>query len=120
MRYSIDVRQKALAAFRKGRSKKEVNEMFGLGINTLKSWEKLENETGSLNYRPLDRKPSKIDRGKLRKYCEDNPFATRTEAAKHFECTEAAIRKAKKQLNITRKKRQRGTQSEMKNKEQSL
>jgi len=37
MRYSIDVRQKAIAALRKGRTKKEVNEMFGLGINTLKS-----------------------------------------------------------------------------------
>ena len=81
--------------------------MFGLGINTLKSWEKLEDETGSLEYRPLDRKPSKINRDKLRKYCEDNPFATHIEAAAHFNCTEAAIRKAKKQLKIARKKRQK-------------
>jgi len=120
MRYSVDIRQKALAALRKGRSKKQVNEMFALGINTLKSWEKLEEETGSLEYRPLERKPSKIDRDELRKYCKDNPMATHTEAAIHFNCTEAAIRKAKKQLKITRKKRQHDTPSEMSSKGRNL
>jgi len=119
MRYSIDVRQKALAALRKGHSKKEINEMFGLGINTLRSWEKLEHETGSLDYRPLDRKPSKIDCDKLRKYCKENPFATHIEAAVEFNCTEAAIRKAKKRLKITRKKRQHNIQSETNSKGQS-
>ena len=114
------MRQKALAALRKGHSKKEVNELFGLGINTLRSWEKLEDETGSLDYRPLDRKPSKIDRDELRKYCENNPFATHVEAAMHFSCTEAAIRKAKKELGIMRKKRQRDIQSATSSKEQNL
>jgi len=120
MRYSVELRKKALAALRKGHTKKEVNEMFDLGINTLKSWEKLEEETGSLEYRALERKPSKIDRDELRKYCKDNPFATHVEAAAHFNCTEAAIRKAKRQLKITRKKRPSNTQSETNNKGQSL
>jgi len=55
----------------------------------------------------------------LRKYCEDNPFGTHVEAAIHFNCTEAAIRKAKKRLKITRKKRQHDTPSEMSSKGQS-
>ena len=94
-----------MAAMRKGHSKKAVNEMFGLGVNTLRSWEKLEEETGSLKNRPLKREPNKIKHDELHKYCKENPFATHVEAAKHFNCTEAAIRKAKKKLKITRKKR---------------
>ena len=98
------MRERALKALRNGKTKKEVNEMFGLGINTLKTWEKLEDETGSLENRPLDRKPRKIDRDELRQYIETNPFATHGEAAAVFNCNESAIRKAKNKLGITRKK----------------
>ena len=104
MAYPTKMREKAIAALRKGHTKKEVREMFGLGLNTLRSWEKLEEETGSLNNRPLERKPYKIDREALRKYCEANPFATHKEAALHFNCDESGIRRAKKTIGITRKK----------------
>ena len=109
MAYPVKLREKALAALRKGYSKKEVNEMFELGINTLKSWEKLKDETGSLKNRPLDRKPHKIDREALREYCNENPFATHKEAATHFNCDESGIRRAKESISITRKKRQHDT-----------
>jgi len=89
---------------RNGHTKKEVNEMFGLGVNTLKAWENLEKETGSLNNRPLERKPRKINHEELRKYCQENPFATHKEAGEHFGCSERVIRYAKKALGITRKK----------------
>ena len=112
MAYPIKLREKALEALRNGHTKKKVNEMFGLGINTLKSWEKLEKETGTLKNRPLDRKPRKIDREALLKYCEENPFATHKEAAKYFNCDERGIRHAKKSVGITRKKRQNATLSE--------
>ena len=105
MSYPTIFRQKALEALRNGHTKKEVNEMFGLSNNTLKSWEDLEEETGSLKNRPLDRKPRKIDRDELRKYCKENSFATHIEAAVHFGCNETGIRHAKKALGITRKKR---------------
>jgi transposase len=59
MAYPRIMRERALEALRNGRTKKEVNEMFGLGKNTLRDWERLEKETGSLDKRPLDRKPSK-------------------------------------------------------------
>ena len=105
MAYPLIFRQRALAALRSGRTKKEVNEIFGLSNNTLKEWEKLEEETGSLENRPLDRKPHKIDSDALKKYCEENPFATHKEAAAHFDCDESGIRHAKKKLGITRKKK---------------
>jgi len=98
------MRARALEALRKGHTKKEVNEMFGLGSNTLKAWENLERETGSLENRPLYRKPRKIDLGELSKYCEENPFATHIEAGEHFGCSERVIRYAKQLLGITRKK----------------
>ena len=120
MAYPVKLREKALEALRNGHSKKEVTEMFGLGTNTLKSWEKLEEETGTLENRPHDRKPRKIDREALLKYCEENPFATHIEAAIYFSCDERGIRHAKKALGITRKKRQNVTKSETSKNEQNF
>jgi hypothetical protein len=111
MAYPKVMRERALEALRKGKPRKEINEMFGLGENTLRQWEKLEEETGSLDKRPLDRKPG-IDLDALRKYCEDNPFATHIEAGVHFGCSERVIRYAKNLLGITRKKRHLSTQNE--------
>lgn len=106
MSYPIIFRKTALEAVHNGRTKREVTEIFNLGEHTLKNWEKLEEETGSLKKRELNRKPYKIDRDELKKYIEKNPFATHIEAAAHFGCTESGIRHAKKALGITRKKRQ--------------
>ena len=109
MAYPKKFREKALEAVRNGHTKTKVNELYGLSNTTLKDWENLEKETGSLDKRPLNRKPTKIADDELRKYCKENPLATHIEAAAHFGCTEAGIRKAKKRLNITRKKRQLAT-----------
>ena len=120
MAYPKIFRVKALEALRKGHTKKEVNEMYGLSNNVLKNWEELEKETGTLDSRPLNRKPRKIDLDALQEYCKNNPFATHIEASAYFDCTEAAIRKAKKKLGITRKKRQPDTQSVTNNNGQNL
>jgi len=111
MAYPKIMRERALKALRGGKSREEVNEMYGLGINTLRNWEKLEKETGSLEKRPLDRKPG-INLEALREYCEKHPFATHIEAGTYFNCSERVIRYAKDKLGITRKKRHPITQSE--------
>jgi len=111
MAYPTIFRQKALEALRNGHTQTEVNEMFGLSNNVLKNWKELEEETGSLEKRPLNRKP-RIDLDALRKYCEENPFATHIEAGVHFNTNERNIRYAKNLLGITRKKRHRATPSE--------
>lgn len=120
MAYPVKMRQKALDALRKGYTKKEVNEMFGLSNNVLKQWEELEKETGSLEKRPLDRKPRDVDLDALKKYCAENPLATHIEAGVHFGCSERVIRYAKNILGITRKKRHLATQNEMNKKGQSF
>ncbi|GHU59069.1 hypothetical protein AGMMS49975_26260 [Clostridia bacterium] len=104
MSYSLDLREKAIAALKKGYLKSEVNEMFGLGINTLRSWEKLEEETGSLKSRPITHEPIKINREALLKYYEENSDSTNRETANAFNCSVSGIRSAKAVLKITRKK----------------
>jgi len=104
MAYPVKLRERAMEALRKGYPREEVTKMFGLGINTLRAWEALEKETGSLENRRLDRSPRKINLEELRKYCEENPLATHIEAGLHFNCSERVIRYAKKKLGITRKK----------------
>ena len=62
---------------------------------------------------------SKIDREKLCKYCEENPFAMHTEAAVYFGCSESGIR-CKKSLGYHAKKNKNTIKNEMSKKEQSL
>ena len=111
MSYSVDLRERALAAVRNGHSKTKVNEMYGLGVNTLKTWENLEAETGSLSDRPTIRTAYKIDREKLLEHYRQYPYSTNQETAIVFNCSVSGIRSAKKILKITRKK----TQSNMLN-----
>jgi hypothetical protein len=103
MSYPTIMRERALKAPRGGKSGNEVNETYGFGTHTLKDWEKLEKETGSSKKRPLAGNPC-ADLEALRKYCEENPFATHIEAGVCFGCGERVIRRAKDKLEITRKK----------------
>ena len=95
-----------MQAYRNGHSKAEVTEMFGLGYHTLRDWEILEEETGSLENRPLDRKPYRIEREKLLAYYKEHPDSTNKETANAFNCSVSGIRSAKAVLKITRKKNQ--------------
>ena len=100
------MRERALAAVRAGHRKAEVREMFGLGVNTLRDWEILEAETGSLSNRPSTRTAYKIDREKLLEWYRENPYSTNKETAVAFNCSVSGIRSAKKVMGITRKKTQ--------------
>lgn len=104
MAYPEKLRERALQAVRNGHSKAEVRKMFGLGENTLKAWEDLEAETGSLKNRTLNRRAYKIDRDQLLQWYRDNPYSTNKEAAIAFNCSVSGIRSAKKVLGVTRKK----------------
>jgi transposase len=111
MAYSKDLRERALQAVRNGQSKAAVSRMFGLGENTIRNWEKLEEQTGSLDKKPLVRTSRKINRIKLLNWYKKNPLATNEETAIEFNCSVSGIRSAKEVLKITRKK----TPSDMQN-----
>ena len=104
MAYSVDFRKRALQAVRDGHTKTAINAMFGLAENTLRDWEKLEAQTGSLENRPLIRTAYKIDREKLLEWYRNNPYSTNKETAIAFNCSVSGIRDAKKAMGITRKK----------------
>ena len=111
MSYPVKMRERALQALRNGHTKVEVQEMYQLGANTLRDWELLEAETGSLANRPSSRGAYKIDREKLLEHYRNYPYSTNKETAIAFNCSVSGIRSAKKVLGITRKK----TQSNMPN-----
>ena len=111
MPYPVKMRERALQALQNGHTKVEVREIYGLGVNTLRDWEVLQEETGSLENRPLIRTAYKIDREKLLAHYRENPYSTNKETAVAFKCSVSGIRSAKKILGITRKK----TQSNMPN-----
>ena len=119
MSYSVDLRERALRAVRNGHTKAEVSRMFGLGENTLRDWETLEAETGSLENRPLIRTAYKIDREKLLEWYRENPYSTNKETAVAFNCSASGIRDAKKAMGITRKKTLFNMQSAMNKNERS-
>jgi transposase len=114
MKHITELRELALKALQNGHSRTTVREIFGLGVNTLRRWELLERETGSLEDRPHERKPWKIDSEKLLAYYREYPHSTNKEAALAFNCSVSGIRSAKATLKITRKKKQNATPNETK------
>jgi transposase len=104
MAYSKDLRERALQAVRSGQSKVAVSRMLGLGQHTIRDWEKLEEQTGSIERKALNRTSRKINRIKLLNWYQKNPLATNNETAIEFNCSVSGIRSAKNVLKITRKK----------------
>ena len=119
MAYPTIMRERALAALKNGYTRSEVCAMFGLGKNTLREWEKLKNETGSLEKRPLEREPRKIDRAELIQFFKENPEASEADAAIHFDCHKSGIYHAKKACKLTRKKKRYSMKNVMKKREKS-
>ena len=92
MSYDIKFKQRAVEYQREGHTYKETCKVFKISETTLTRWINKEKE-GKLGY------PEK-----LIKYIEKHPDAYLVEIAEEFNCSECAIRKALKKLNITRKK----------------
>ena len=120
MSYPAIFRERALQAVRNGYAKTEVIKIFGIGINTLRDWEKLEEETGTLENRKLSRGAYKINREELLEHYRENPYSTNKEASITFNCSVSGIRSAKKVLKITRKKTLSNTRNATSKNEKNL
>jgi len=90
--------------YRATHSIRKTAEIFGVSVSAIQDWEKIQQETGKLDKKPLERKWRKIDPEKLRAYIAEHPDAFLEEIAEAFECSGEAIRLALKKLKITRKK----------------
>ena len=106
MGYDKKFRERVLSHVDAGKSKAEVRRMFDIGQNTIREWEKLRTETGSLENRPLYRSYRKINPDKLRADVAESPDDFDEERAIRFGVSRTGIQSARKKHKITRKKRQ--------------
>ena len=111
MAYDERFRKQVLKYLGKGHTQRETQEVFGVGMTTMKQWKKQWEETGSLAKKELKRSFKKVDPQKLKAYIQEHPDAYLKEIGKVFECSGQAIGKALKKQKLTRKKnaRIRGT-----------
>jgi transposase len=104
MSYDTKYRVRALEYWSAGHSKTETASVFKVNPSTLQRWKSRFNETGTLT--PTKRKETwrKVDPENLKEYIRQHPDAYLKEIAEVFSCSDTAIQKALKRLQITRKK----------------
>jgi transposase len=113
MAYSEDLRKKVIDHLSEGHTQVSTAQVFKIGLSTVKEWQRLYAETGSLAKRPLNRSFKKLDPVKLTAYVKEHPDAYLREIGDAFGCTDDAVRLALIKLGITRKKRRRYTKNGM-------
>jgi transposase len=74
-------------------------------VRTIFKWKKKLLETGNLDRGPLNRKPRKLNRERLREYVKEHPDAYLREMAKEFGVGKTCIASALKEMGITIKKK---------------
>jgi transposase len=117
--YSEDLRQKAIAAVKRGERKKDVTQMFKISRNTLDLWLKREEQTGECraitNYQQGCR--HKItDWQRFGEFVRQHGGKTQAQIAKLWgnNVTQQNISDAMQKLGVSRKKKLTGIKNEMK------
>jgi transposase len=86
--YSKDLRLKVLSAIDRGIPRKEVADLFGVSLSTIKRWLKRRRLTGDVNIHKIPGRPSvkgKALREWLPSQLKDNPDLTLAEHCEAFE-----------------------------------
>src|SRR5918999_4727731 len=86
--YSKDLRLKVLEAVDRGMPRKEVSEVFGVSMPTIKRWLKRRRETGGVEPKPIPGRPSRkgaLLQSWLPKHLEANDDLTLEEHREAFE-----------------------------------
>ena len=116
MSKSVDLRLPAVLYRLDGHTYAETAKIFHVSVFAVHTWVQKYQETGDLSNKPLNRGFKKIDPEKLRAYVKEHQDATQKEIADEFHCSNQAVSKALKRLNITRKKKRAATRNRMKRK----
>jgi transposase len=104
MAYSTDFRERVLQHCDEGETATRTAKLFKISRNTIKEWQDLRAQTGSLQKPPLTRTFKKLDPQKLKEFFDTNPDALQREAAEVFGVAKTAIQKALHKIGYTRKK----------------
>jgi transposase len=110
----MDYRKRVLEYIGEGHTQGEAQEVFKVGSTTIKEWNRLLSETGSLEKRPLNRDARVYESDKLRAYIEEHPQALLKEIAGHFGGSTSGADSALTREKLTLKKRQPPTVNVMK------
>ena len=102
MSKSVDLRLSAVLYRLDGHTYAETAKIFRVSVFAVHAWVQKYQETGDLSDKPLNRGFKKIDPEKLRTYAKEHQDATQQEIADEFHCSNQAVSKALKRLNITR------------------
>lgn len=107
--YSVDLREKALAAVNNGARKSDVSRMFNISRNTLDLWIKRAAATGSVAPKTYVRRgpaPKIQDLDEFRQFVAEHRHLTARELAEAWPepISDVTIGLALKRINFTRKK----------------
>ena len=111
MSYPEKYRMRTLEYRLEGHTLDQTHKVFKVAVVTIRKWEKKLREEGTLEKKPLNRKPRKLDDDKLKDYISIHPDAYLREIAEEFHCCETAVTYALRRLKITRKKRRNITKN---------
>ena len=111
MSKSVDLRLPAVLYRLDGHTYAETATIFHVSVFAFHAWVQKYQETGDLSNKPLNRGFKKIDPEKLRAYVKEHPDATQQEIADEFHCSNQAVSKALRRLDITRKKKRAATKN---------
>jgi transposase len=104
MAYSTDFRERVLQHCDEGETATHIAELFKISRNTIKKWQDLRTQTGSLQKPPLTRSFKKLDPQKVKEFFDAKPDALQREAAEAFGVAKTAIQKTLRKIGYTRKK----------------
>lgn len=117
MTYSLDLRERAVAAVQRGMQKTSVCKLFNICRQTLYSWLDLEKEQGHLAAKTGFQKGHSHgikDLDKFREFVDLHPDYTQEEIAQHYSVGSSTIGRAMVKIGYSRKKRAKHTPKEVK------
>lgn len=123
MPYSLDLRERAVAAVHSGMQKTKVCKLFNICRQTLYSWLVLEKEQGHLAPQTGFQQGHSHgikDLDKFREFVDLHPDYTQEEMAEHYAVGSSTIGRALEKIGYSRKKRAKLTPKEVTKKESPI
>ena len=117
MSHSTDIRTIVLDYIDSGGQIKSACELFKVSRSSIQRWRIRQEQIGTISPTVRANLPYKLKDELLKTYMEANPDAYLSEIAAHFSATESGVWRALTRLKMSRKKRPRSTQKEMKKSE---
>ena len=108
--YETGFREAVIKFYNNGHTYRDTCKEFNISQATLRSWIKLQAETGSLKSRYHGTSPT-IDRAEVKEFVDIHPDAYQREIAEHCGCSQSCISRILKALGYTFKKKTSGTQN---------